>query len=405
MALSMLGRACKLARRTVAATLFAAACTRGDEPPPMYPAQGEGARLLGTVELMRPVTVPDNFVLRPDEAGGVGLDTARGLVYVGSREGSLLAIDATTGDVRWERDLGGPVSSIPVLTADEAGETLFVGTDNGELFAFDPETVTERWRYATDGRIRNTALVVEGVVYFVNSRDQVFALDARTGKWRWQYEQELQTDFTVHGHAGLTFARATDPDAEEIGRVFACFDNGKVAALAAGSGEALWLASVASSDGGNFVDCDTTPLVDDAGGRVFVAGQSTGVYALGRDDGALQWQFPAEGIGAIVDGPGGVLVAVSSLEGIIALDREGRSLWRTQLDPGSLGSPLAVGDTLVLTHVETGLVILDIPTGVMLGRVPTGSGMSSQPVFDPHTGRVYAITNRGVLVGVRLIDP
>lgn len=401
----MRGRARKLARRTVAATLLVLACTRGDEPPPMYPDQGEGARLLGTVELMRPVTVPDNFVLRPDEAGGAGLDPGRGLVYVGSREGSLLAIDATTGDVRWERDLGGPVSSIPVLTADEAGETLWVGTDNGELFAFDPETVTERWRYATDGRIRNAALVVEGVVYFVNSRDQVFALDARTGKWRWQYEQELQTDFTVHGHAGLTFARATDPDAEELGRVFACFDNGKVAALAAGSGEALWLASVASPDGGNFVDCDTTPVVDDAGGRVFVAGQSTGVYALGRDDGVVQWQFPAQGIGSIVDGPGGVIVAVSSLEGIIALDREGRSLWRTQLDPGSLGAPVAVGDTLVLTHVETGMVILDIPTGALLGRVPTGSGMSSQPVFDPHTGRVYAITNRGVLVGVRLIDP
>ena len=27
------------------------------------------------------------------------------------------------------------------------------------------------------------------------------------------------------------------------------------------------------------------------------------------------------------------------------------------------------------------------------------------PAFDPHTGRVYAISNRGVLVGVRLIDP
>lgn len=392
-------------RPMLASMLLAIACTRGDEPPPMYPAQGEGARLLGTVELMRPVTVPDNFVLRPDEAGAAGLDPARGLVYVGSREGSLLAIDATTGDVRWERDLGGPVSSVPVLTADEAGETLFVGTDNGELFAFDPETVTERWRYATDGRIRNAAVVVDGVVYIVNSRDQVLALDARTGKWRWQYEQELQTDFTVHGHAGLTFTRASDPEADEGGRVFACFDNGKVAALSAGSGEALWLASVASPDGGNFVDCDTTPLLDDDSARIFVAGQSTGVYALGRDDGTVKWQFPAQGVGAIADGPGGVLVAVSSLEGIIALDREGRSLWRTQLDPGSLGTPLVVGDSLLLTHVESGLVVLDIPTGQLLGLVPTGSGMSSTPVFDPHTGRVYAITNRGVLVGVRLIDP
>jgi outer membrane protein assembly factor BamB len=394
-------------RRAALAALVLAACTRGDEPPPMYPAEGDGARLLGNVELMRPITVPDNFVLRPDEAGAAGLDPSRGLVYVGSREGTLLAIDAVRGDVRWERDLGGPVSSMPVLSADESGETLWVGTDNGELFAFDPETVTERWRYATDGRIRNRAVVSEGVVYIVNSRDQVFALDARTGKWRWQYEQELQTDFTVHGHAGLTFARSpsTDVEGEDDDRLFACFDNGKVAALDAGSGEALWLASVASPDGGNFVDCDTTPLVDDATSQVYVAGQSTGVYALGRDDGTVKWRFPAQGVGAVIAGPGGVLVAVSSLEGVIALDREGRLLWRTQLDPGSLGEPVAVGDTLVLTHVEFGLVVLDIPTGAVLGRIPTGSGMSSTPVYDPHTERVYAITNRGVLVGVKLIDP
>lgn len=382
-----------------------AGCTRGDEPPPMYPDRSEGARELGVVELMRPVTVPDNFVLRPDEAGAAGIDPGRGLVYVGSREGTLLAIDATRGDVRWERELGGPVSGAPVLFDDGEAQSLFVGTDNGELFAIDPATTTERWRYPTDGRIRNRALQAEGVVYIVNSRDQVFALDARTGKWRWQYEQELQTDFTVHGHAGLTFAPALDPTAGDPDRLFACFDNGKVAALAAGSGEVLWLASVAPTEGGNFSDCDTTPLVDDAGGKLYVAGQATGVHALGRDDGSLIWRFPAEGVGAVVDGPGGMLIAVSSLEGVMALDREGRAVWRTQLDPGSLGEPVVVGDTLVLTHADAGLVALDVPTGTLLGRVITGSGMSSTPVFDPGTGRVYAITNRGFLIGVRLIDP
>ncbi len=381
------------------------ACTRGDEPPPIYPDASDGAREFGIVELMRPITVPDNFVLRPDEAGAVGVDPLRGLVYVGSREGTLLAIDAVTGDVRWERALAGPVSSPPVLATDDEQETLFVGSDNGEFHAFDPDTQAERWRYATDGRIRNRALVVDGVVYLVNSRDQVFALDSHSGKWRWQYEQELQTDFTVHGHAGLTFVPPADPTAGEQGRLFACFDNGKVAALSAGSGEALWLASVAPTEAGNFADCDTTPLLDAAGAKLYVAGQSTGVYALGPDDGAVIWQFPAQGVGSVVEGPGGILVAVSSLEGVIALDHQGRSLWRTQLDPGSLGEPVIVGDTLILTHADIGLVVLDVPTGALLGRISTGSGMSGTPVFDPATGRVYAITNRGTLVGVRLIDP
>ncbi len=385
--------------------LLGAACSRGDEPPPIYPELTEGARALGELELMRQVTIPDNFVLRPDEAGAAGVDAERGLIYVGSREGTLLAIAADSGDVRWEIDLGGPVSSPPVLATDGEDQTLFVGTDNGELYALDPETQAERWRYATDGRIRNRALLVEGVVYIVNSRDQIFALDARTGKWRWQYEQELQTDFTVHGHAGLTFAKPVDPTTGDAGRVFACFDNGKVAALSAGSGEVLWLASVAPTAGGNFSDCDSTPLIADDTDAVYVAGQSTGVHALGREDGAPVWQFPAEGVGAVAWGPGGMLVAVSSLEGVMALDRQGRALWRTQVDEGSIGDPVVVGDTIILTHVEAGLIALDVPTGMLLGRIVTGSGMSSTPVYDPHTERVYAITNRGVLLGVRLVDP
>lgn len=379
------------------------ACTRGDEPPPIHARGSDGARELGVVELLRPVTPADNFVLRPDEAGAVGVDSGRRLVYVGSREGTLLAVDAVTAEVRWERKLGGPVSGVPVLVTDEAGQTLFVGTDNGELHAIDPETTDERWSYPTDGRIRNGALVLDGVVYLVNSRDQVFALDARTGKWRWQYEQTLQTDFTIDGHAGLALmlpAQGSDTEPQ----IIACFDNGKVAALSADSGDALWLGSVAATEAGNFADCDTTPIVDAAANAVYVAGQSTGVYALSLADGAVVWRYPTQGVGSIAEDPGGLLIAMSSLEGIMAIDRQGRSVWRTQLDPGSLGRPVVVGDTLVLTHTEAGLVALDVATGALLGRIPTGSGMSGTATYDPVTARVYAISNRGMLIGVRLTD-
>jgi outer membrane protein assembly factor BamB len=391
------------ARAVVALALALGACARGDEPPPIHARGSDGARELGVVELLRPVTPADNFVLRPDESGAVGIDADRHLVYVGSREGTLLALDAVTAEVRWERKLGGPVSGVPVLVTDDVGQTLFVGTDNGELHAIDPETTQERWSYPTDGRIRNGALVLDGVVYLVNSRDQVFALDARTGKWRWQYEQTLQTDFTIDGHAGLALVLPAPGSGNEP-QILACFDNGKVAALSADSGDALWLGSVAPTEGGNFADCDTTPIVDAAANAVYVAGQSTGVYALSLTDGAVVWRYPGQGIGSIAEDPGGLLIAMSSLEGIMAIDRRGRSVWRTQLDPGSLGRPVVVGDTLVLTHAEAGLVALDVSTGALLGRIPTGSGMSGTVTYDPATSRVYAISNRGVLVGVRLTD-
>lgn len=399
----MTSRPERLRGRIAALALSCACAPPSGEVPPLHPSTGEAARELGVVELQRLVTVPDNFVLRPDEAAGVTADPDHGLLYTGSREGTLLAIDHLDGDVRWERNLAGPVASTPVLAelGDGGGRVLLVGTDNGVLFALDPDTQEERWRYVTDGRIRSRAVVLEGVVYFVNSRDQVFALDVRTGTWRWQYEQQLQSDFTVFGHAGLTLAPALDPAAEHAS-VLACFDNGRVVMLSAGAGEALWIGSVAPASGGNFVDCDSTPLVDVARGLVYVSGQSTGVHALKLQDGTPVWNFPMRGAGTVVDAPGGALAVASSLEGVFALDREGRLLWRRQLDPGSLSTPLVVDDTLVVTHSDSGLVVFDAATGEMLGKLFTGSGMSSVPSWDPTDRRVYAITNRGTLLGIRV---
>jgi outer membrane protein assembly factor BamB len=353
--------------------------------------------------LSRAITASDNFVMRPDEGAGVTADRERGVIYTGSRDGTLLALDPDDGEVVWERDLGGPVASTPVVAAlSETERVLLVGTDNGGLFALDPDRRTERWRYTTDGRVRNPPVVQEGVVYFVTSRDQVFALDLRTGTWRWQYEQELQTDFTVYGHAGLTTVLSTDPAAPEAASVLACFDNGKVVALSAGAGEALWIASVAPAGGGNFSDCDSTPLPDLERGVVYVGGQSTGVHALRLSDGTAVWTYPMRGAGTIVELPGGVLGVASSLEGVFSLDRDGRLLWRRQLDPGSLSVPVVVNDALVLTHTDLGLVALDAATGEMLGTLFTGSGMSSVPSWDPIGQRLYAITNRGILIGLRV---
>ncbi len=381
-------------------------------------AQGsDAARAVFRVAMTQQVTVPDNFIMRPDEFGTVALDHPRQLLYVGSREGTLLALDMPTGEVLWELPLGGAVASSPVLVdlprqtegegegapvesdANAPKDLLLVGTDNGDEIAVDLRTREELWRYATDGKVRRAPVIAEGVVYVSNSREQVFGLDLRTGAWRWQYEQPLQAGFTVSGYAGLTYQPSSDG-----GRLYTGFGNGKVAALDAGSGEALWLASVAPPQGGDFADCDSTPLLDEAGGRLYVAGQQTGVYALDLEDGSQLWRFDVRAAGDLAWVAGSDLVGSSSLEGVFSLDRNGQLLWRTQVDPGVLSSPLVIDDTVYVAHNESGLLALDRATGELLARLDPGSGISSAPVFDPVLRRVYATSNRGVLYGLELVD-
>ena len=391
--------------------LLAASCGPPEKVIVVHPDGSAGARRVFRVIMTQRITLPDNFILRPDEFAAVTVDHPRETLYVGSREGTLLALDVHSGQVIWEDQLGGAVSSRPTLAdlpgdgdrpPDHPQDLLLVGTDNGELVAIDLRTREVLWRYQTDGKIRNPAITHQGVVYVVNSRDQVFALDLRTGVWRWQYEQELQTDFTVVGRAGLTFVAQTEEGVDEPGTIYTGFDNGKVVAIGAGSGEALWIASVAPPQGGDFIDCDSTPLVDVDRDELVVAGQSTGVFSLSLTDGAQRWNHPMRAVGAVVEGAGRDLIGTSSLQGVFALDRQGGMLWRTQVDPGVLSSPVIVDDTVYVTHSESGLLAFDGDTGEFLARIDPGSGMSSVPVWDPVQGRFYATTNRGLLIGLQI---
>ncbi len=383
------------------AAALAAGCGGEARKVAVYPESSSGARLNLTPALVAQVTLPDNFVLRPDEFAGVVADPQRQLIYVGNRAGSLMALRMDDGTQVWEVNFPGAISSEGLITDD--GEMLLLGTDNGDLVAFDLETRKPRWTYETQGMIRNLPVVVEGVVYTVNSRDQVFALDLRTGAWRWQYDQPYPTDFTVHGHAGISYLASEGSD-EAAGTVFTGFSNGKVAAIGATSGEALWLVSVAPPEGGDFADADATPLVYPERGEVVVAGQNTGVYGLSLADGSQTWFHPVRGAGSVVRGPRGLMAFSSALEGIFVLEHGGRVRWRKQVNPGFVSAPLVVGDIAFVTHAEDGLLAYDIETSEYLGGLDFGSGMSGPPAHDPVFHRFYAVSNRGALIVFRMAE-
>jgi outer membrane protein assembly factor BamB len=53
------------------------------------------------------------------------------LIYCGSPDGKLYAIDAKTGDKAWEFTTGGPIDSSPW----PADGVIYVGSDDGHIYA------------------------------------------------------------------------------------------------------------------------------------------------------------------------------------------------------------------------------------------------------------------------------
>jgi outer membrane protein assembly factor BamB len=382
----------------------------------------DGAKAIWSVDFVHEFTIPENYRYQTEEYGSAAADPVRGLVYIGSRDGTLLALDDVSGEFMWELDVGGGLSSVPVLAvvdlelglAHEASATerptwLFTGTDDGALTAIDLETREVVWRYRTNGVVRTPAVIGEGVVYFANSRDEIFAVSIREGDWVWQFSGEYQKDFTVYGRAGLgylppgAFPGELGDGFGETGAIYTGLADGKVVALDAASGASLWtepLAAVDSQD--DFRDVDTTPVLDLERGELIVANQTSGVFALSLENGARRWNTKIRAVGSLAAAPDGVIVAASSREGLFGLEADGRVRWHQQLDPGSLATPLVVGPLVVVAHSETGLLGFSTEDGELLGRLFNGSGSSGQPTFDPALGRVYASSDRGQLYALHV---
>ncbi|MFO7561216.1 MAG: PQQ-binding-like beta-propeller repeat protein [Enhygromyxa sp.] len=409
---------------TVLLTALCCACRPPEQTLVIHEPKGEGAPAIWTVDFVQEFTIPENFRYRTEEYGSAAADPARGLVYVGSRDGMLLAFDDQHGEFAWELEVGGGLSSVPILVVvdheqglahlagpDQRPDWMLTGTDDGALVAVDLERHEVLWRYRTNGMVRTPAVLGEGVVYFANSRDEIFAVSVLDGDWVWQFTGEFQKDFTVFGRAGLAYlAPGEQGDADidllgDNGVIYTGLSDGKVVALDALGGAVKWVEPLAPLDGNRmFVDVDTTPLLNPERGELLVANQSSGVFSLSLADGARRWNTAIRAVGALAEAPGGVTLAASSLEGLFGLERDGRIRWHQQLDPGSLSTPLVVGSTAFLAHSDVGLMVFASGDGELLAHFFNGSGSSGQPIFDPALRRVYASSDRGQLYALRLLE-
>ena len=84
--------------------------------------------------------------------------------------------------VRFTLRTDGPIRSSPAV----AGGLLFFGSDDGFLHAVDARSGAERWRFATGGAIRSSPAVENGSVYIASRDGRLYALAAATGRLRWK---------------------------------------------------------------------------------------------------------------------------------------------------------------------------------------------------------------------------
>lgn len=117
-----------------------------------------------------------------------------GVVYFGSGDDNVYALDAASGVPKWKFHTGDVVHASPAI----AEGTLFIGSWDTYFYALDATTGKQKWRFKTgeDPEIHNqigiqaSAAVADGVVYFGCRDSNLYAVDARTGAKKWVYNNK-----------------------------------------------------------------------------------------------------------------------------------------------------------------------------------------------------------------------
>jgi len=119
---------------------------------------------------------------------------ANGLVYFGSGDGNVYAVDAAIGALKWKFTTGDVVHASPAV----AGGLVLVGSWDTNFYALDAATGAERWRFKTGDDenthnqtgIQSSAAVADGIVYFGCRDSKLYALDLKTGRQLWAYNNK-----------------------------------------------------------------------------------------------------------------------------------------------------------------------------------------------------------------------
>lgn len=208
---------------------------------------------------------------------------ANGILYVGCGEGMFYALDAQTGEKKWEFKTGDVIHSSPAYSS----KTVYFGSWDSYLYALNAETGSLKWKFKTGTDtvyynqvgFQSSPVVYKGVVYSGCRDAHIWAIEAETGDLKWKF------------YNNGSWVIAT-PAIYNDTLYFETSDSHKFIALSAISGQMLYSG-----------DCKTygfsSPSV--ANGMVYLGTHGGSLYALRARSGDIVWQFKTPAAAANMD--------------------------------------------------------------------------------------------------------
>jgi alcohol dehydrogenase (cytochrome c) len=376
-----------------------------------------------------------------------GAAVAYGMVYVLTLDDKLLALDATTGKLRWSSTVAdASVGYSETMTPQVYDGMVVVGSAGGEwpirgfVAAYDARSGKQRWRFDTtdpktyggDSWKRGGGMVWTtpaldpklGLVIFCTGNpnpdlngtyrpgdnkwsDSIVALDVHTGKFKWGY-QEIKHD-------------VWDYDAVSNVVLFDVHVNGQTIPAAGEAGKVGWFYIVDRRNGKLIRRSDAYVAMSK---NMFSQPTAKGVVMLPGANGGAEWSPPAYspetkyvyvlGMDQLMKfathseayQPGRIRLgsAFSNVEphGVqdgrfVAIDTEtGKIAWTVMTPQPLIGGALATAGNLAFYGEGNGWFdAVDAKTGKNLWRYYLGAGVNAPPITYEVNGQQYIAVAAG----------
>ncbi len=298
------------------------------------------------------------------------------LIYAASQDGKIVAIDPDSGKQRWKSDLEIELSAGPGVNEG----VVVVASKDGYIVMLDADSGAEQWRSYVGGETLAQPLIQGDSVIIQTIDNRLVALARFDGRQRWESEQSMPS---------LTMRGASSP-ALVGSSVIAGFDNGRLIAFDIETGDIEWDSLLSLPTGRSDLDrlADIDGAIAVVGQDIYAAGYQGRVASIAAESGQLLWSREISTYEGVAADWNSVYTVKDDGE-IVALTRgNGAELWRND--------DLLRRDPTLPVPFHTSVVVADYE-----GYLHFFSGIDGEAVARVRFGS-KAITSDPLVVGNRL---
>lgn len=282
---------------------------------------------------------------------------SEGIVYIGSFDHNLYAVDAKEGTFVWKYPSEDVISSSPYVWE----QLVLFGSEDHTVYALLKETGRIAWSTPTKDRVRSSPRVSLDHVFVGSDDHHLYCLSARNGRHMWAFET-------------ANYVRSSPTVSPE--RVYFGASDGCVYSLDVQTGRQRWRFTTNRT-------VISSPLLHE--GVIYVGSMDWSVYAIDAQAGWSLWSFRAQGW--VVSNPAiseshGLVYVGSADANVYALDREtGRKAWSYSTGGPVTSSPAVSRDAVYIGSTDGYLYSLDAKDGELRWKFDTGASVVSSPAI------------------------